>query len=227
MSLKKLFLPTILLMLAGVVGACVDIPSGPGTNVNPDFRSQVRFIHAIPGGAAGDVVVDGAVVAAGLAFGANTTYYNLAAGSRNIAFGGGGAQTISLGSEQQSTLVIYATATAGGIGYINLIEGHQDKNNGKAGKAKVKFVNVAQGSAENLTFRSDSVTGPSVSGDVGFGASLQYIEFEPGSYTFVVVSPATYKATVDASQEVPPVNDPLSTGTATIRVRPDSGFVYT
>ena len=174
MSLRKLFLALGLLLLIGVWGACVDIPdSGTGF---PDFRSQVRFVHAVPGGAAGEVKVDGATIG-NLTAGAATGYSDVASGSRSVAFGASPAQSVTFGSEQQSSVLVYQADAAGTIAYLNLNEGHKDKNNGIAGVAKVRFVNAAQG-VGTVTFRADSATGTALQTGVAFASLAQYANLD-------------------------------------------------
>jgi len=225
MSSKKIFLPLGLLLIGALWNACVDIPSDPSSNINPNFRSMVRFVHAAPGVAAGNVVVDAAVVASGLPLGPNTTYYDLPAGSRSVAFGGAAALTVSLGSEQQSTVAIYPLGT--GVGFLNLVEGHKDKNNGTPGVARVKFVNVGQGSASNVTFRSDSANGAELAAGVGFANAGAYRDISPGSRAVFGISNGGYLAALNAGQEVPPVTTPtLSSGTGTADLTVDGGLSY-
>ncbi len=220
MSLRKLFLTLGLLLLIGVWGACVDVPNGPVTKINPDFRSQARFVHAIPGGAAGDVKVDGATIG-NIALGAATGYSDIASGTRSVAFGASAAQNLSFGSEQQSTFVIYSDPT-GATAYLNLIEGHKDKNNGKVGTAKVKFVNVAQGSA-NVTFREGSLTGANLVSDAAYASARVYSEVAAGPRAVYAISNGGYLVTsIGGANEVPAVVGNLSSGDANVSLLIDS-----
>lgn len=213
MSLRQIFLALGLLLLIGVWGACVDVPSGPGTIINPDFRSQARFVHAFPGSPAGDVKVDGATIG-NIALGAATGYSDIASGTRSVVFGTFPAQNLSFGSEQQSTFAIYADAT-GALTYLNLLEGDAKKNNGKAGTAKVKFVNLATGSA-NVSFRSDSVNGADLRATVAFASAPQYTEVTPGSRAIFAISNGGYLVSeISGAKEVPPVTGNRSSGDAT------------
>lgn len=220
MSLRKLFLALGLLLLVGVWGACVDVPNGPGTLINPNYRSQARFVHAVPGGAAGDLKVDGTTIG-NIALGSATGYADIASGSRSVVFGAAAAQNLSFGSEQQSTFAIYSDAT-GALAYLNLLEGHKDKNNGKAGKAKVKFVNVAQGSA-NVSFRDGSPTGPDLATGVAFASTPQYTELDPATRTIHAASNGGYLVlSLGGANEVPPVTGSLTSGDASADLIVDS-----
>jgi hypothetical protein len=222
MSLKKLFLALGLLLLVGVWGACVDVPSGPGTVINPDFRSMVRFVDAVPGSAATAVTVDGAAVGSAIAYQASTQYVDLPSGTRSMKFGASTAQTVVLGSEQQSTVVFYSD----GSKFVNLIEGHMNKNNADPLNAKVKFVNLAEGSATNLFFTKDTATtGTNLSGNVGFASASQYSTVAPGTVTPYCVSIGTFTGTLSGAQENPPVSS-KSTGSATVTMSDTGGVVY-
>ena len=220
MSLRQFFLALGLLLLIGVWGACVDVPSGPGTIVNPDFRSQARFVNVRPGSPTGDVSVDGVTIGT-IALGAATGYSDIASGTRSVVFGTSPAQNLSFGSGQQSTFAIYADA-AGAVAYLNLLEGHKDKNNGKAGTAKVKFVNLATGSG-NVSFRSDSVNGTDLRSTVAFASAPQYTEVTPGSRALYAISNGGYLvSTISGANEVPPVTGNLSSGDASADLIGDS-----
>ena len=224
MDLKKLFLALGLLLLVGVWGACVDVPNGPGTIINPDFHSLARFVHAVPGAAAGDVKVDGATIG-NTTFGNATGYADILSGTRSVTFGTEAAQNLSFGSEQQSTFALYRDA-AGALTYINLVEGHTDKNNGKPGKVKVKFVNLAVGS-DNITFRQDSPAGGDLRAGVQFANASQYTEIDtPRSRAIYALSSGSYLVTSikNANQipPVPPARSNLTKGDATASLVVDS-----
>jgi hypothetical protein len=212
MSLRKLFLALGLLILVGVWGACVEIPNGPGTNIAPDFRSMVRFVHVAPGVAANNVTVDGASVG-NIALGNATSYTDLPSGTRAVTFGAL-AQSLSMGSEQQSTFAIYLDG-AGAPAFINLVEGHNDKNNGKVGKIKVKFVNLASG-ANVVSYRLGSATGADIVASVPFAGASQYTELDSLNQSIWAVSSGGYLAsTIRGANEVPPVTGNNTNGDAT------------
>jgi len=225
MSLRKLFLALGLLLLVGVWGACVDIPSGPGTDVTLNFRSLVRFLHAVAGGAAGDVKVDGATVA-NVSFGNPSAYIDIASGSRSVAFGSNPAQTISFTSEHQSTVVIYGP---NGSLLLNLNEGYSNKNNAYRNKPNIRFINVATGGAASVVFRRDSVRlNTQVSNTLrtaSYGTAAGYDTTQPAGPTAIyAISNGGYKTTLAGSNEVPPVTS-ATTGTATIDLSVDGGLV--
>ncbi len=215
MSLRKLFLALGLLLLVGVWGACVDIPSGPGTDVTLNFRSLVRFLHAVAGAPAGDVKVDGATVA-NVSFGNPSAYIDIASGSRQIAFGSAAAQTISFGSEQQSTLVIYGDGSL----LLNLVEGHKDKNNNNDTTAMVRFVNVASGAASNVAFRRDTarLLASNTLRNAAYGTANAYQLLTPGSVRLFAVSSGGYATTLTGTGTG-------TTGTGTVDFVADSQLI--
>jgi hypothetical protein len=223
MYVKRLSLPVGLLLFGVLWAACVDVPSDPGTNVNPDYRSLVRFVHAVPGGTSGDIKVDGSVVAT-LSPGTPTQYLNEPSGVRSVSFAAGTAQTLTLTSEEQSTVLVYSTVT--GIGFLNLQEGRWDKNNGVANVAKVHFINVAQGSAPNISFHDNTFDGTELSANVVFASTPPYDSVSAGQHTVVVVSNGGYVTTISPSQVVPPVTDPLSKGSGTFTLTATGGLAY-
>lgn len=175
MNFNKLFLPIGLFLVGMLWSACVDVPDGPETTI-PDFRSQVRFVHAIPGVPAGSVRIDGSSIGS-IDYPAATAYTNVASGSRSVAFADSAAQTVVFGSEKQSTVLIYSNA--GLLSYLNLSEGDKDKNNGRAGAAKVRFVNVADGSDDVTFFYADSAHELATA---AFGVSPDYTVLPPSTF---------------------------------------------
>jgi hypothetical protein len=168
-------------------------------------------VHAVEGGAAGTVNVDGVSTGASMSFLGNSGYADVASGSRSLSFGGAAATVTAFRSEEQSSVVIYMAGTT--TAYLNLAEGHMGKNNASATAAKVKFVHVASGSSADIVIRQDSATAANLA-TIPFASVQQYMERAPGSATFFAVSTGNYKATIDGSQEPTPVPT-SSTGSAT------------
>jgi len=218
MRFNKLFLPIGLLAIGVLWGACVDVPSGPATTTNPDFRSQVRFVHAASGIAANNVTIDGPSVG-NIGFLAATPYIDVASGSRALGFATL-AQAFQFTSEQQSTILFYNSGAT--LSVMSLLEGHKDKNNGHAGAAKIRLINVAEGSAANVSVYRN--VGGAALGTTGFGATPAYTNITPGTFTMYAQSVGSYSATVSGAQEVPPVTT-TSTGTATV-TQDSNGAAY-
>ena len=223
MRFNKLFLAVGLLTIAFYVG-CVDIPTDPVSNTNPNFRSMVRFVHAAPALAAANVTVDGATVSSGLALGTATGYMDIASGSRSVGFGATTA-AVALASEGQSTVVIYTEAGSATPSFVNVDEGMSAKNYSNPDSAVVKFVNFAQGSAANLTFRLDSVTAANSAGAVGFKNSSARIAVKAGSHSVFGISDGAFLATIEGAQEVPAVST-TTKGSATVALTVDGALSY-
>ncbi|MBM2839473.1 MAG: hypothetical protein HW412_1, partial [Bacteroidetes bacterium] len=225
MQFNKLYLSISLLLIGAIWVACVDIPSGPGTNVNPNFRSTVRFFHAAQSRAANSITIDGAAAGPSMSYLGNSGYLDVASGSRSLSFGGSTAVTQAFGSEQQSTLVVYEVPAAGGgtdVAYLNLVEGHYKTNNGVAGFAKVKFVNAANGAAATVAFRKNAATPASNTiATAAFGAAPQYLQLDPdtaggaGISVFGISSGGYQTSDIKGANEVPPVTSG-STGSGTV-----------
>jgi hypothetical protein len=199
MRFNKLYLSISLLLIGAIWVSCVDIPSGPGTNPNPNFRSMARFVNLAPTKPAGSINVDGVPTGSSMNYLGNTGYLDLPAGSRSLSFAGSAAVVLAFGSEQQSTLAIYEVpptppSTTPVVAFLNLVEGDYGKNNSVAGFARVKFVNVANGAAANVIFRRNSAAGTTLA-TTAFGASSQYIQRDPdASDTIFALSSGGYTA---------------------------------
>ncbi len=175
MNFNKLFLPIGLFLVGMLWSACVDVPSGPETSI-PDFRSQVRFIHAMPALTAGNLRIDGASIGS-INYAAATAYVNVASGSRSVAFGDSAAQIISFASEKQSSVIIYPNA--GLLTFLQLSEGDVAKNQGRAGAAKVRFINVSDGSDAVTFFYADSAEELATA---AFGTVPNYTVLPPATF---------------------------------------------
>ncbi|MEK7250620.1 MAG: CHRD domain-containing protein, partial [Bacteroidota bacterium] len=153
-----------------------------------------------------------------------TGYADIPSGTRSVAIASYAGQNLSFGSEQQSTYVLYRDPT-GAAAYINLIEGHKDKNNALANKIKIKFVNLAQGSAD-VTFRANSPTGADVKTGVSFASASQYTEFDtlptPSTAIYAISNGGYLVTQFSGSLEVPPVTNNLSSGDASANLVVDN-----
>ena len=223
MRFNKLFLAVGLLTIAFYVG-CVDIPTDPVSNTKPDFKSMVRFVNAVPGQAAANLTVDGSTFITGLAVGADLPYMEVPSGSRTVGFGAASG-TVALASEHQSTVVIYQETAGGPLSFINVDEGLSAKNYSVADSAVMKFVNLAQGSAANLTFRLDSVTAGNTASGVGFKNSSARTGVKPGSHSIFGISDGSFLATINGTQEVPAVTTNTK-GSATVTLTVDGALNY-
>jgi hypothetical protein len=120
--------------------------------------------------------------------------------------------------------VVYR-AQDGSVAYLNLVEGHKDKNNANATATKIKYVNVASGSSADIVMRQGSVTGTNLVSSVTFGSAPAHTAQTPGSIAVYAVSTGSYKATLSGSQEPTPV--PTSaTGSAAATLNANTSLSY-
>jgi len=194
--------------VVGISCVNVDDPTYPEL---PDYRASVRFIHvATDAPSPGAVTVDGSTIGT-IGFGQATAYLNLPAGTRNMGFAGT-TQPVLLGTDFEGSVLIHVLS--GGNRFVYLHEGPRVGPKNNPDTVLVKFVHAALGSAPNITFK-DSATGTALSANVAFLSAPGYRKIAPGDYTILAVSDGSYMATIDGSQEVPPVSGVLSAGTGT------------
>ena len=110
--LTSLLLAALVLMLAGVFT--------PGTAHAQDGSSRLRFLHAVPGGPAIDVYVDGALVAPNLSYGAVTPHLTFTAGAHDVAMRQAGADPSS------EPLATVQAALAPDLAFLLVMQGTPD-----------------------------------------------------------------------------------------------------
>jgi hypothetical protein len=214
------FLSLILIVTLFIIGwGCVDVPSEG--QLPPDYHALARFINVATDAPAGPVTVDGSSVGT-LTFGAASSYIDYPAGGRKAVFASV-SQTVDLRSQSQNSVLVIPLSN--GSRFLVLDEGYNFVNNGKPGVASVRFVNVAQGSAPELSFADDSATGTTLKDAVGYLAAQQYTDISPGAHTIFVVSNGSYISTIDGASETPATGS-TTTGTATVTADPANGLTY-
>jgi hypothetical protein len=101
-------------------------------------------VHASPDAPAVDLLVDGAVAGTGLAFPNNTTYLNLAAGTRNVKVNVAGTTTTVIDANLPVTgganYTVFAGDVVANIGAVVLTD---DLTAPASGKAHVRFVHLS------------------------------------------------------------------------------------
>jgi len=220
MSLKTLFLSLCLLLMGLVWLACVDPPTGAPSIPEPP-HTLARFAHVAPGVGSVNVTIDNAGIGSA-AFGQTTPYTDFLFGNRIVGIGAFN-QAVNFGAEQQQTVLIHLSG--GSPAYLLLNEGSRFLNGGIDTVARVRFVNVADGSAPSLIFRSDSSTGADLE-TASFGAVRPFITLDPGSRAISVVSGGGYTAgAINGAQEVPAVTT-QTTGSGSVLMTADGGITY-
>jgi hypothetical protein len=156
---------------------------GSGTTTFIDNRySRFRFVNALPEAPAADVLVDGTVASAGVAFGGLTAYGLASAGVRDIKVQASSAPGAYLYADPRTlsaafdySLVAYGSTGGGPAGLLAL----QDNNlPPQSGKAKLRFVNaVSDGSAYDA-YANDTV----LLSNMGFATGSSYQEVDAGTF---------------------------------------------
>jgi hypothetical protein len=160
------------------------LQGGGSAAAAPQGNSQLRVVHAVPGVPLVDVLVDGAVVWSGLAFGADSGYLVVPAGARAVAVAPSGAGAlaarvraeIALGAGEARTVI------AGGApdGVLVLA----DVGLAPLGApALVRLAHAAPG-APLLELAVEG--GPSLADAVAFGQASPYRDATPGAMTLVL-----------------------------------------
>ena len=157
---------------------------GSGTTTFIDNRyARFRFVNALPEAPAADVLVDGTVASAGVAFGGLAAYGLASAGVRDIKVQASSAPGVYLYANPRMlsagvdySLVAYGAAGGGPAGLLAL----QDNNLPPAsGKAKLRFVNaVSDGSAYDA-YANDVV----LLSNIGFATGSSYQQVDPGTFS--------------------------------------------
>lgn len=149
--------------------------------------ATVRFVHALSGGPAVDVMVDGAPVAEGLAFGAATEYAALPSGDHQV-------QVLPAG---ETTPLVDTTVTAeGGKAYIVAVLGTADAPEAQvldvnldattAGQARIRLLNAVPDAGE---LNVGIAGGDNLFENVAFKATSDYRDGAPGTYDMTVSLP--------------------------------------
>lgn len=195
MSFLKPSIVFLFVVVVGSMGSCVDIPDDPGTNVNQDFRSLARFVHADPSGASGALTIDGAS-AGNLTFPGSIAYRDVASGSRSLSFAAAPAQNVNFESEHQSTVLLYSPS-GGGVGYLYMDEGSITHPYGDTGAPLVRFIHVGNGSADDVDFYSGSIDPSNQVATAGFADAGSHVDtLGAGAQTVVATSQGNYTATL-------------------------------
>ena len=120
------------LALLGLVGSPADV-SAQGTNP----AATIRFVHAFAGGGPIDVILDGAPIAQGLAFGTATAYASLPAGDH-------GLKVVASGQDQSTPYVDKTITVEGGGAYDVIVGGQPGKLDAALFQVSLDAVAVGQ-----------------------------------------------------------------------------------
>ena len=140
---NKLRFPLLAVGILSTVAltGCGSDDNNPLTPVAP---ARVMAVHASPDAPAVDLIVDGAVAGTGLAFPNNTTYLEVAAGTRNVKVNVAGTSTTvinaSLPVTSGSSYTVFASDVVASISPVVLTD---DLTAPAAGNAHVRFVHLS------------------------------------------------------------------------------------
>ena len=177
-------------MLLAMVIAVAGLSVGPRVAAAQEAGqadATIRFVHALSGGPAVDVMVDGAPVAQGLAFGAATEYAALPAGDHQVQV---------LPSGQTTPLIDAAVTAEAGAASIVAVVGTPDAPQAQvlnvnldattAGQARIRLLNAVPDAGE---LSVGIAGGDNLFENVAFQSASDYRDGAPGTYDMTVSLP--------------------------------------
>lgn len=221
MSFSSTFRRPLLWALPAAVifGACSkkDEPAAPA----PD-QANVLFVHAAPGANVAVKFLADDVQKAELAYGANSTYQTVLAGTgRTVKVNAGTTtavtKTVDFVKGQSYTFFAYTPAAGTGVDGLLLAD---DLTAPGAGTAKVRVVHLASGAPSPVRLSQSTVAGPVdvPNASAAFGAGSPLVSVPAGSYNLLITA-GTPSVTVLS------VGDGTGTGTGTKNY--EAGKIYT
>jgi uncharacterized protein YraI len=205
MTLRKFFtrgglLMALLLWLAGSVLA-------------QGGAARVRFVHVIPGAAALDVYINGALALKGIDYGAPTTYFSIPAGTHTVSITPSGLKTVL--AEQALTLNAGSITTfiASDPNTLQFIPFEEKLGDAGLGKGRLEIINASAGlAAVDLQTAEDIEIGAGVTPaettlipGLAYNAAADY-DLEAKTYPFQLAA--------NGSVILGDLNVPVTSGTA-------------
>ncbi len=178
MSFRKYFSISVivLLMFAGFTG-CSDDDNNPAV---PAAKSNVMVIHASPDAPAVDIVVEGNVVKANLAYPNSTPYVEVDAGTRNVKLNAAGtSNTIMEGNLPLEAGKNYSVFAADTLGSIEPVVFTDDLTAPDSGKARIRFIHL---SPDAPAFDVTLTDGTLIFHDYAFRGGSNFISLNTGTY---------------------------------------------
>jgi len=178
---------TLLVFGAGsskLVNAALLQDDGSGITTFTDSRyARARFVNALSEAPIADVLFDGSVEFAGVAFAGLSSYGLVAAGGRNVKVQASNAPgtylydgSRTLGAAGDYSLVAYGAAGGGSASLLAL----QDNNlPPTSGKAKLRFVNAVSDGGAYDAYANDAV----LLSNMGFATASTYQQVDPGAFS--------------------------------------------
>jgi hypothetical protein len=176
-----------LLFLIFIAFAIFSVVSIIGCGDDDTDYARIRVIHGSYDAPPVDVYVGGSKKISGLSYGESSGYGRVKKGNRGVEVTPAGAAApvvidavLALGKDKRIT--VYAVNK---LDDIEPIVSFVDERRTTAGKAKVRFIHASP-DAPDVDIKLNAGDGPVVFDDTTFKNIEDYIEVDPGSYTFVV-----------------------------------------
>jgi hypothetical protein len=176
-------LAALVLLVASSIGSagCSDDKKNPTA---PVPTASVMVVHASPNAPAVDLLVDGTVAGAGLAYPNHTAYLSVTSGTRNVKVNVAGTSTTVINADLAlATAAHYTVFACDSVSSIEPLVLTDDLSAPAAGKAHVRFVHL-------------SPNAPAVDVAVQGGAVLFPNQVFKGSSAFTPVTAGTYNLEV-------------------------------
>ena len=162
----------------------------------PAEMSKVRVFHMSYDAPNVDVSVDGNVAISDLGFGMSSGYAELPSGERAVKVTPTGKTEpvvidAKLNLEAKKDYSVFAIGALKDIKPLVVV----DERAPAAGKAKIRLVHAAP-DAPAVDVKAGDPTASAAIGNIAFGKASDYIELDPGEYSFVVTAAGDTKAVV-------------------------------
>jgi hypothetical protein len=196
--MKRLTLVAVVMLLAVAVAGIVVVAQEGDQAAAPQANPRFAVVHLAPFAAdpdtAVDIEIDGSPFAAGVAYGASTTYTESVSGTYLVEVFPAGettlimSKTVTLLDDKDFTIV----AIGGANGWDpQLIVLEDDKTPPAAGMAKVRSGHLAPFAAAEPDTLADVrlQDGTVIADDVAFGDIGAFLELAAGTYDFKITTP--------------------------------------
>ncbi|UOQ98401.1 DUF4397 domain-containing protein [Hymenobacter sp. 5317J-9] len=187
-------------------------------------QGQVKFHHAAPSANLDVKFLADDAEKATLAYGANSGYQGVPAGSRtlkvNVATSGQNAVTQSVAVEKDKNYSYFAYSPGATTAVSGLFV-NDDLTTPASGKAKIRLVHLGQGQASPLRLTQRLAVGSqAITADVPFGTASPFVEINAGTYNIDV-------SAGNPSVAVLYVAEGNGSGSTTASKNYESGKIYT
>jgi hypothetical protein len=151
---------------------------------SPSGSAKVMVVHASPNAPAVDLLVNGTVVASGLAFPDNTDYLTVSAGTQNVKARVAGTSTTVIDATVPVTAGMnYSVFAADSVSRLTPLVLTDDLSTPATGKAHVRFVHLSPNApAVDIAVQGGAVVFPNVS----FKGNTAFTPLSAGTYSLEV-----------------------------------------